>query len=156
MPDDVHLDSVGNDQRPRLIPIVKSEVSVLIRQARLRKISTMVRAELYTQRHSGPDALVMRELSARQLDAELTQWRIQHIESTVPLSQCVFDTVEYMDINFHRERLFIYSALALPYEWGEHSFKPDIKHLRCCLESAVQIVGLFQILLDRGVVIPLW
>ncbi|KOS20598.1 putative transcriptional regulatory protein [Escovopsis weberi] len=155
-PDHVNLD----DDRSGLVPdpLNRSDVSVLNRQAQLRRISAKVRDELYTRRGAGGRVGFLERVEvAQRLSAELEQWRALHAEcSTTPYSKCIFETREYMDVNYFRERMFIYSALVVPADAELHAFRPDVKYLRLCLEAAVQIVVLYQLMLQRGIQTTLW
>ncbi|KAM6487917.1 fungal-specific transcription factor domain-containing protein [Trichoderma sp. SZMC 28011] len=132
-----------------------SEVAVLIRQSQLRRISTKVREQLYARRTN--DSFQAKAEAATQLYAELEQWRLLHEEtSTISHSPCIFLTKEYMEVNFHREKLFIFSTLVVPTGQEAHVFKPDVTYLRHCLDPAVQIIFLYQTLLAKGVKTTLW
>jgi hypothetical protein len=134
-----------------------AEVAVLNRQAQLRKISTKVREQLYARRDATNASFKAKAEAATLIYAELEQWHIAHAEiSTISHSPCIFHTREYMDVNFHREKLFIFSTLVVPTEQEVHSYKPDVTYLRHCLDPAVQIIFLYQTLLARGVKTTLW
>lgn len=134
-----------------------AEVAVLNRQAQLRRISAKVHEQLYARRDATNASFQSKAEAATLLNAELDQWHIAHAEiSTIPQSPCIFHTREYMDVNFYRERLFIYSALVVPTGHEAHSFKPDVTYLRLCLDPAVQIIFLYQTLLVKGVKTVLW
>ncbi|KAM0454691.1 hypothetical protein ACHAO4_004501 [Trichoderma viride] len=129
-----------------------AEVAVLNRQAQLRRISAKVHEQLYGRRDATNTSFQTKAEAAILLNAELDQWHITHAEiSTISQSPCIFHTREYMDVNFYRERLFIYSALVVPTGQEAHSFKPDVTYLRLCLDPAVQIIFLYQTLLVKGV-----
>ncbi|EHK16518.1 uncharacterized protein TRIVIDRAFT_65719 [Trichoderma virens Gv29-8] len=153
MPDYVCLDDLqkGLDTS---IPN-RAEVAVLIRQAQLRRISTKVREQLYERRTNA--SFQAKAEAATQLNAELEQWRLLHEEmSTVSHSPCIFLTKEYMEVNFYREKLFIFSTLVVPTGQEAHLFRPDVAYLRHCLDPAVQIIFLYQTLLAKGVKTTLW
>ncbi|KAL7786678.1 fungal-specific transcription factor domain-containing protein [Trichoderma ceciliae] len=155
MPDYVCLDDVqkGLDTN---IPN-GAEVAVLNRQAQLRRISAKVREQLYARRDATNASFQAKAEAAALLSSELEQWRIVHAEiSTIPHSPCIFHTREYMEVNFYREKLFIFSTLVVPTGQAVHLFKPDVAHLRHCLDPAVQIIFLYQTLLARGVKTTLW
>ncbi|PTB46364.1 hypothetical protein M441DRAFT_127798 [Trichoderma asperellum CBS 433.97] len=155
MPDYVCLD----DLQERLDTSTPNgaEVAVLNRQAQLRKISAKVHEQLYARRDATNTSFQAKAEAATLLNAELEQWHVAHAEiSTIPHSPCIFHTTEYMDVNFYRERLFIYSALVVPTGQEAHSFKPDVTYLRLCLDPAVQIIFLYQTLLVKGVKTVLW
>lgn len=155
MPEDISLDRIHCE--PAKGFATYSEVAVLIRQAELRKISTKVRAKLYVDREGNPHDFPAKEAAAELLHAELEEWQRRHAEkSTIPLSCCLFNTTEYMNVNYHRERLFIFSALALTTCIGNQNSQPVVKYLRYCLYSAIDIVDQYQALLDRQIVLPLW
>ncbi|RTE82804.1 hypothetical protein BHE90_002746 [Fusarium euwallaceae] len=156
MPEEICLDEIRH--LPASRSGVRSEVSVLIRQAALRKISAKVRSTLYTSNHIAINRdIATKEALAAGLATELEQWRSLHeAKSTDTTSSCLFDTVEYLNINFYRERLFIYTPLAFPSGQQKMQFIPDIKHLKYCLDAAVHIVHEYQILLDRKIDLPIW
>ncbi|PNP58035.1 hypothetical protein THARTR1_02193 [Trichoderma harzianum] len=132
-----------------------AEVAVLIRQSQLRRISTKVREQLYARRTN--DSFQAKAEAATILYAELEQWRLLHEEtSTISHSPCIFLTKEYMEVNFHREKLFIFSTLVVPTGQEAHMFRPDVTYLRHCLDPAVQIIFLYQTLLAKGVKTTLW
>lgn len=134
-----------------------AEVAVLNRQAQLRRISAKVREQLYARRDATNASFQAKAEAATQLNAELEQWQIVHAEiSTIPHSPCIFHTREYMDVNYYREKLFIFSTLVVPTGQEAHSFKPDVTYLRHCLDPAVQIIFLYQTLLAKGVKTTLW
>ncbi|KAM0255493.1 hypothetical protein ACHAQJ_005722 [Trichoderma viride] len=134
-----------------------SEVAVLIRQAQLRKISAKVRENLYARRSATNASFQAKAEVATLLNTELEQWHIVHAEiSTISHSPCIFHTREYMDVNFYREKLFIFSTLVVPTGQEAHSFKPDVTYLRLCLDPAVQIIFLYQTLLAKGIKTTLW
>ncbi|KAK5987468.1 Pyrimidine pathway regulatory 1-like protein [Cladobotryum mycophilum] len=154
-PDHINLDDERNGLVPD--PFNRSEVSVLNRQAQLRRISTKVRAELYTRRDLAQVEFQTRAEIANRLSAELEQWRVLHAECSItPYSKCIFETREYMDVNYYRERMFIYSALVVPTGSELHAFRPDVHYLRLCLEPAVQIIFLYQVMLQKGIQTTLW
>ncbi|KAJ3460669.1 hypothetical protein MRS44_011536 [Fusarium solani] len=156
MPEETWLDEIRH--LPTSRSGVRSEVSVLIRQAALRKISAKVRSTLYTPNQTTTNQdIVTKEALATGLAQELEEWRSLHEEkSTDASSSCLFDTVEYLNINLYRERLFIYTPLAFPSEQKSIQFIPDTKHLRYCLDAAVHIVHEYQTWLDRKVDLPIW
>lgn len=134
-----------------------AEVAVLNRQSQLRRISAKVHEQLYGRRDATNTSFQTKAEAATLLNAELEQWHVTHAEiSTIPHSPCIFHTREYMDVNFYRERLFIYSALVVPTGQEALSFKPDVTYLRLCLDPAVQIIFLYQTLLVKGVKTVLW
>jgi hypothetical protein len=155
MPDYVRLDDLqeGLDTSSRN----GSEVAVLNRQAQLRRISAKVHEQLYGRRDATNTSFQTKAEAATRLDGELEQWHNVHAEiSTIAHSPCIFHTREYMDVNFYRERLFIYSALVVPTGQQAHSFRPDVTYLRLCLDPAVQIIFLYQTLRAKGVKTVLW
>lgn len=156
MPEEICLDEIRH--LPTSRSGVRSEVSVLIRQAALRKISAKVRSTLYTpNRIITTQDIATKEALATGLAAELEQWRSTHEDkSTDATSSCLFDTVEYLNVNLYRERLFIYTPLAFPSGQKQMQFIPDIRHLRYCLDAAVHIVHEYQTLLDRKIDLPIW
>ncbi|RSL70874.1 hypothetical protein CEP53_001777 [Fusarium sp. AF-6] len=156
MPEEICLDETRH--LPTSRSGVRSEVSVLIRQAALRNISAKVRSTLYTPNHIAINRdVATKEALAASLATELEQWRSLHeAKSTDTTSSCLFDTVEYLNINFYREQLFIYTPLAFTSGKERTQFIPDIKHLRYCLDAAVHIVHQYQTLLDRKIDLPIW
>lgn len=156
MPEEICLDEIRH--LPTSRSGVRSEVSVLIRQAALRKISAKVRSTLYTPNRSAVNQdIATKEALATGLAQELEEWRSLHeVKSTDATSSCLFDTVEYLNINLYRERLFIYTPLAFPSRQTRTQSIPDIKHLGYCLDAAVHIVYEYQTLLERKVDLPIW
>lgn len=140
MPDEICLDATKDF--PTSKPGVHSEVSVLIRQAELRRISAKVRSQLYAPNQGNITRhMVTKEALATDLEVELEQWQVRHADKSIDTtSSCLFDTVGYMDINLYRERLFIFTPLAFPSSEEKQPFIPEIKYLRCCLDAAVRIV----------------
>lgn len=132
-----------------------AEVAVLIRQSQLRRISTKVREQLYARRTNA--SFQDKAEAATLLNSELEQWRLLHEEaSTISHSPCIFLTKEYMEVNYYREKLFIFSTLVVPTGQEAHLFRPDVTYLRHCLDPAVQIIFLYQTLLAKGVKTTLW
>ncbi|KAI8665095.1 Zn(2)-C6 fungal-type domain-containing protein [Fusarium sp. Ph1] len=156
MPEEICLDEIRH--LPTSRSGVRSEVSVLVRQAALRKISAKVRSTLYTpNRTTTNQDIATKEALATGLAQALEEWRSLHEEkSTDATSSCLFDTVEYLNINLYRERLFIYTSLAFPSGKKGTQFIPGIKHLRYCFDAAVHIIHEYQTLLDRKIDLPIW
>lgn len=156
MPEEICLDEIRH--LPTSKSGVRSEVSVLIRQAALRRISAKVRSTLYNPNQTTTNQeAATKEALATGLAQELEEWRSLYEEkSTDASSSCLFDTVEYLNINLYRERLFIYTSLAFPSGQNRMQFIPDIRHLGYCLDAAVHIVHEYQTLLDRKIDLPIW
>ncbi|KAH8809453.1 fungal-specific transcription factor domain-containing protein [Xylogone sp. PMI_703] len=155
LPSDICLDSTGSSSTE--ISPIKSEVSVLKRQVRLRQITTSVQEKLYSGHSRSLHNFKDRERAAEKLNEELEAWRSLHAEdSTDPNSLCIFETIEYMEINFHRERINIFSGLAVPSNSEWQNFHPDIKHLRFCFESSVEIIDLYEILTRKNILVTNW
>src|ERR1700748_1162041 len=80
----------------------RSEVTVLIRQIRLRKLTSKARAELYASRKDPSRTFQDKEEAACRLNDELERWRASSTLVAYPMNS--YESIEYLEINFHRER----------------------------------------------------
>lgn len=136
---------------------IASEVSVMKRQIQLRRISTEVRERLYLRRDSISDDPGWKEREAARLNDGLEAWKETYAATSTSLeATSIFETVEYLLVNFHRERINIFAGLAIPMASDGASFQPNIGCLRYCLQSSMQIISLYQRLAERGISITSW
>ena len=94
-----------------------SEVSIQLRQIQLRKITSRIRAGIY---HSGESSL---DSSLEEALGVLDQWRGAF--PTIPDPRNVYETLEWRDLNYYRELLSLYRAVALPRSFGDPGAGPN-------------------------------
>lgn len=154
LPSDTSLDSRVVSGRGCL----PSEVSVLKRQVHLRRITTRARQELYKGWRDGTQTDAQSKIIvANELNEELENWRQKFVDdTTLPDAISIFETKEYLEINFHRERINIYSGLAVSPASDPSTFRPGVSHLRYCLDSSIQIIYLYQVLASKQIHIRNW
>ena len=131
-----------------------TEVSLLIRHSLLRQLGTGARTQLLAPNTYTPEAIYRKEWALLQLINELEEWRTSSVITPYPTNS--YETVEYFDVNFHRERIKLFSALILPNNADSQQFTPKIEHCLQCLLSAAQIISSYQSLSRSGLLVTNW
>ncbi|KAK5443529.1 hypothetical protein LTS15_010674 [Exophiala xenobiotica] len=130
-----------------------SEVTILIRHCHLRKLAERARRELYGI-GAADRSYEEKAALARHLNAELEKWRDSSILTPFPTNS--FQSHEYFQINFHRERMRIFLGLVIPVGMETPNAAVNIHFLRYCLESASEVVTCYQQLIRRDVLVTHW
>lgn len=125
------------------------ELSLLIRHIHLRKLATKIRRELFPLlRDTSGRHLEEQEAVVHRLYSELQDWRATSPVVAVPVNG--YETVEFLEINFFRHRMLIFSVLVMSSAASSEKVRYASKYLPICLESAVQIVAAYRALKDMG------
>jgi hypothetical protein len=147
---DLDDDAIENASFSGPEPGVKSEVSIILRQIRLRKITSKTRTLLYS----------VKAFNLSQSKEELVQCLVKELEEwrdTSPLflyPDSPYETSAYMDLQFQREKMNLFRRLALASK-SELSL-PGNQYLRYCLDAAAQLVTSYQALSSSDKLVMNW
>lgn len=137
----------------RLSQLGSSEATVLVRHIDLRKISSAAQTMLFANRESSSRLSVETEGIVRRLLNQLDSWRSTCALIVTPVNS--FETIDFVDINYHRERMRISSAVITPLE----AQPPNIHeafYAWSCLESATHILDCYSRLQQSGALVVNW
>ncbi|KAH7347006.1 hypothetical protein BKA66DRAFT_447694 [Pyrenochaeta sp. MPI-SDFR-AT-0127] len=123
----------GNLEEPELF----TEVSTLIRHVLLRRLGTNARTALSAMKAS---SFPSRSQVAKDWNHQLQAWYDSSIVKNTPTN--AYETNEYLDINFHRERMKILSYLVLPI--GTQDYMTSVADLWQYMHSAHSILAAYQ------------
>lgn len=135
------------------VPGRYTEVTNLLRHALLRRLGTNARIalnRLSRQDSSGEE----RAQTVGSWTNALEAWYNSSIVKSTPNN--AYETKEYLDINFHRERMKFLSYLVLPSDMTGHAANQSIEHLWQYTLSAYQILLAYQKQSIDGFLAPNW
>lgn len=155
--DDVTIDLPINQDDDKIVageleaPGKYTEVTNLVRHTLLRRLGTNARIAL--NRLSRQKASIADQIeTARTWTGALESWYNSSIVKPTPTN--AYETKEYLDINFHRERMKFLSYLVLPSDTQEAT--ASIEHLWQYTLSAYQILLAYQKQSSDGFLAPNW
>lgn len=128
-----------------------TEVTNLIRHILLRRLGTNARIALNRVSRQGA-SLADKIETAKAWNDALEAWYNSSVVKSSPSN--AYETKEYLDINFHRERMKFLSYLALPAPHWQVT--PCIEHLWQYTLSAHQILLAYQKQSSDGYLVPNW
>jgi hypothetical protein len=126
-----------------------TEVSTLIRHVLLRRLGTNARTALNALRSSSSE---IKSQAAKDWNSQLQNWYDTSIVKIAPAN--AYETSEYLDINFHRERMKILSYLVLPMD-SKNSIT-SVTDLWQYMHSAHNILAAYQKQTKDGHLILNW
>ncbi|KAJ4245468.1 hypothetical protein NW762_013977 [Fusarium torreyae] len=133
------------------VPGIYTEVTNLVRHTLLRRLGTNARTAL--NRLSRQKAPLADQIDATRIWTDaLEAWYNSSIVKPIPTN--AYETKEYLDINFHRERMKFLSYLVLPSDAQDNT--ASIEHSWQYTLSAYQILLAYQKQFDNGFLVPNW
>lgn len=119
-----------------------SETSIQRRHIQLRRITTKIRTDLYRRRPSSSNDMDGLEARTAKVLGELDDWRL-----AIPgLGVCrsVYETDQWRDLNYYRERLKCVRALIQPDRIAQVTGSQLESHLDDCLKASMGITRCYQ------------
>lgn len=119
-----------------------SETSIQRRHIQLRRITTKIRTDLYRRRiPTSKGDHDLEERAAKVLE-ELDDWRLNI--SGLGVSRSAYETDQWRDLNYYRERLKCFRALLQPDRITRMTVSQLELHLDDCLKASMGITRCYQ------------
>jgi hypothetical protein len=131
-----------------------SEVAAQLRHIRLRQITTKIGTRLYRQ--SSNRGAVDLQSTVSDIVSDLDRWRLSFPVLSQPRN--AYETSEWRDLNYSRERLKCYRLLVLTTRRQEHTNNGGLatENLRHAVDAASQIAILYRALRTADKLILNW
>lgn len=128
----------------------KSETSILIRQVRLRQITSAACTELFCI--SLNSTFSEKEKIVQKLVERLDSWYTE--SQTFRYPTMPYELAAYHELQYHRERITLFRSLAIKSD--DMSSTSTERYLRCCLEDAMKVVAAYQVLAESDSLVMHW